>query len=442
MTVAPGARGRPWTRRRAAGTTGWTRRRRPRDAPGPRSAPRRLVVGHAATGSRSSGSSTSRARAAPTRYSEPATTTGPSPVASARSSARRRGRGPRRGRRARARAARHAAASSAAGSARGSVDGRAHDGRADERRAEPRSRARIEGTSLSAIDAQTRTGERRAAGPGEVRARGPRAPGRGRRRRRGCARRRAAPPGRSDVDELEAARPARASRTRAGGRPPGTVAMPGRLEGVEQRVGDRDVRRLVPAAQGDVRRSEPGQLDPLGVAVPAEHGRRAGDGERDAQPRAAPADRPRGRRRSRRSRRRRRARRSRPSPARSPSTVGPRRSVWSRPTLVSTATPPSQACVASRRPPRPTSTRATSSPASREVAEHHGGQELELRRRRRGAARSGRRAAAPPDEARERRGVDRPPVDHDPLAVRDEVRLGRLADAVAGGAQAPTRRAR
>ena len=42
-------------------------------------------------------------------------------------------------------------------------------------------------------------------------------------------------------------------------------------------------------------------------------------------------------------------------------TVGPRRSVWSRPTLVTTATPPSQAWVASSRPPSPTSTSATSS---------------------------------------------------------------------------------
>ena len=41
-------------------------------------------------------------------------------------------------------------------------------------------------------------------------------------------------------------------------------------------------------------------------------------------------------------------------------TVGPSHSIWSRPTLVTTATPPSQAWVASRRPPIPTSTSATS----------------------------------------------------------------------------------
>ena len=39
------------------------------------------------------------------------------------------------------------------------------------------------------------------------------------------------------------------------------------------------------------------------------------------------------------------------------------------------------------------------------------------------------------DEPRERRRVDRPAVDDDPLAVADEVRLGRLADAEAGGPQ-------
>ncbi len=44
--------------------------------------------------------------------------------------------------------------------------------------------------------------------------------------------------------------------------------------------------------------------------------------------------------------------------------VGPSRSVWSSPTFVTAATPPSQAWVASSRPPRPTSTRATSSRAS------------------------------------------------------------------------------
>jgi hypothetical protein len=69
------------------------------------------------------------------------------------------------------------------------------------------------------------------------------------------------------------------------------------------------------------------------------------------------------------------------------------------------------------------------------MAEHHGGQELELRRRpeaRRDPVGDGQHG---PDESGERRGVDRPPVDDDPLAVGHEVRLRRLADAVAGGAQ-------
>ena len=78
-------------------------------------------------------------------------------------------------------------------------------------------------------------------------------------------------------------------------------------------------------------------------------------------------------------------------------------------------------------------------PGLREVAEHHRRQQLELRRR----------AVAPldrvghgehlADQPGERRGLDRPPVDDDPLAVRDQVRLGGLADAVAGRAQRGSR---
>ena len=60
--------------------------------------------------------------------------------------------------------------------------------------------------------------------------------------------------------------------------------------------------------------------------------------------------------------------------------VVPSRSVWSSATLVTTATPPSQACVASRRPPSPTSTSATSSRSLGEVAEDDRGQQLELGR--------------------------------------------------------------
>ena len=107
--------------------------------------------------------------------------------------------------------------------------------------------------------------------------------------------------------------------------------------------------------------------------------------------------------------------------------------MWSSPTLVTTATPPSHACVASSRPPRPDLDQGDVEPRLREVAEHHGGQELELGRRpepRRDAVGDGQDVA---DEPGERAGVDRAAVDDDPLAVGDEMWLGRLADAIAGG---------
>ena len=186
---------------------------------------------------------------------------------------------------------------------------------------------------------------------------------------------------RGDVDELEAARPARGRvpAPAGGGRRPARCPAASRASSSASATATFAAwcRPRRPMSVGP----SPGSVDPLRVAVPAEDRRRAGD-RRAARraARSAAGSRP-APRRSRRSPPRRRARRSPPSRARSPSTVGPSRSVWSSPTLVSTATPPSQACVASSRPPSPTSTSATSSPASREVAEHHGGQELELRRR-------------------------------------------------------------
>ena len=116
-------------------------------------------------------------------------------------------------------------------------------------------------------------------------------------------------------------------------------------------------------------------------------------------------------------------------------TVAPSRSVWSRSTLVIAATPPSQAWVASSRPPSPTSTRARSIARLGEPAEGDGGQQLELRRRSRAARdpRCGVQDLA--DEPRERRRIDQPTVDLEPLAVADEMRLGRLGDAVAGRPQ-------
>ena len=82
--------------------------------------------------------------------------------------------------------------------------------------------------------------------------------------------------------------------------------------------------------------------------------------------------------------------------------VGPSRSMWSRSTLVITATPPSQAWVASSRPPSPTSTTARSTPARR-TRGSDGGQDLELGRRTEpaGHAVGGRQDLA--DEPRERR---------------------------------------
>ena len=113
--------------------------------------------------------------------------------------------------------------------------------------------------------------------------------------------------------------------------------------------------------------------------------------------------------------------------------------MWSRSTLVTTATPPSQAWVASRRPPSPTSTSARSRFGLREVAEDHGRQELELRRV----------AVAPRDPVRDGQDgldvagevvdPDRPAVDDDPLAIRDEVGLGGLADAQPRRAQGAAR---
>ena len=67
-------------------------------------------------------------------------------------------------------------------------------------------------------------------------------------------------------------------------------------------------------------------------------------------------------------------------------TVGPSHSVWSRSTFVIAATPPSQACVASSRPPSPTSTTARSTASRANQRERQRGHQLELGR---GAVASG-----------------------------------------------------
>ena len=106
--------------------------------------------------------------------------------------------------------------------------------------------------------------------------------------------------------------------------------------------------------------------------------------------------------------------------------------MWSRSTFVIAATPPSQAWVASSRPPSPTSTSARSTPLVGEPAEDDGGQELELGR----VAEAARQAVGGRDRVRDEPGergrVDRPAGDLEPLAIRHEVRLRRLAGAQPG----------
>ena len=92
-----------------------------------------------------------------------------------------------------------------------------------------------------------------------------------------------------DVEQLETARPARLGVAA----PPGVVRHagdPGGLERVEDRVRDRDVGRLVPAAQPDPGRAEAGQLDDDPVAVDRHDRRRLDDRQRDAEPTGAAAD--------------------------------------------------------------------------------------------------------------------------------------------------------
>ena len=116
-------------------------------------------------------------------------------------------------------------------------------------------------------------------------------------------------------------------------------------------------------------------------------------------------------------------------------TVLPRRSVWSRSTLVTTATPPSQAWVASSRPPSPTSTSARSGPASANRAN------TTAVRSSNSVGSPYRRATAPLTPStcsvsrREVVGTDRPAVDLDPFAVGDEMRLGGRTHVVAGRSQ-------
>ena len=106
--------------------------------------------------------------------------------------------------------------------------------------------------------------------------------------------------------------------------------------------------------------------------------------------------------------------------------------MWSRSTFVIAATPPSQAWVASSLPPSPTSTSARSTRSSanqRKTIAVRSSNSVGGPSRRGTAIGGGERLA---DEPGERRRVDRTPADLQPLAVGDEVRLRRLADAAAG----------
>ena len=116
-------------------------------------------------------------------------------------------------------------------------------------------------------------------------------------------------------------------------------------------------------------------------------------------------------------------------------TVDPSRSMWSRSTLVIAATPPSQAWVASSRPPSPTSTTARS---TRSSANQRKATAVSSSNSVGGAGPAGdpsRGVEDLADEPGERRRVDEPAVDLEPLAIAHQVRLGGLGDAVAGGPQ-------
>ena len=115
--------------------------------------------------------------------------------------------------------------------------------------------------------------------------------------------------------------------------------------------------------------------------------------------------------------------------------VGPSHSMWSRSTLVIAATPPSQALVASRRPPRPTSTTPTSIPRR---ANQANAAAVTSSNSVAGPSRLGIRSATAMTSsmsAPKSADVDGLAVDDDPLAIAHQVRLGRLPDDHAGGTQ-------
>ena len=243
--------------------------------------------------------------------------------------------------------------------------------------------------------------------------------------------------GRGDVEQLEAARPARGRVARAGAPRPGpSRARPRSSASSSASATATFAAWWRPRRPTSHRRRAPAAPPAARPAVQPRSGGGRRDGQRHAEPRAAPAE-----DRERLARRRR-------SPPRSPRLtiatfsramrpiVGPSRSVWSSPTLVSTATPPSQALRrvqppaeahldqrdVQARPPRSGGTSRRSAARTPSAA--------------RGAARRGRRAAATASTRRAKSaGAIGRAVHDDPLPVRHEVRLGRLADAVPGGPQ-------
>ena len=251
-----------------------------------------LTRAHAATGSRSAGSSTSSARAAPTRYSDPATTTG-SVAGLEREGERRSGIGGddhARGRRAGSPGVRERRG----GQRPRGVDRGAHDGRAVQR--EPGGDGGHDPGDVLVGHRRPHHDERRRrirAATGEVR---PQVRERLREGRRavgvvGAVEQHLAPPAARpvDLDQLEPSGPAGAGVPRAAG--VGRDARDaGGFEGVEDRVGDRDVGRLVPAAERDGRRAEPRERDALVIAVPAQDRGGLHGHQRHAEPGAPAAD--------------------------------------------------------------------------------------------------------------------------------------------------------
>ena len=206
---------------------------------------------------------------------------------------------------------------------------------------------------------------------------------------------------------------------------------PGRCQRVEERIGDGDVGRLVPTAQADPRAAETRQLDVDPVAIPAEQRRGLDLGERDAEAaRAPPDDRQRVAARAGHGQvaafddrgllaRDRRDRRAEPVHVIEVDVGDDRHAAVPG---VGRVEPAAETDLDERE------VRSTSAKWANTTAVRSSNSVGWPCRR---ATRSETREDSV-DEPREVVGVDRPAIDLDPLAVGDEVRLGRRADAVPG----------